>query len=251
VTVPRGIAAAMAAWLAAWPACGAAAPERVHVHVSAAASLTAPFTAIAAAFEREHPALAVALNFAGTPQLLAQLEAGHAADVLATADEPSMARAAAAGRTAGAPVLFASNRLAVLVRAGNPKGIRSAADLARDDLRVALCAPAVPAGRYAREALHRAGIAVRSLSDEPSVKALAAKIALGELDAGIGYVTDARAPGLEAVALGVPAEAVPRAGYPIAVLAAGGQRDAAAAFVAFVSGDRGRAILREHGFEVP
>jgi molybdate transport system substrate-binding protein len=139
--------------------------------------------------------------------------------------------------------------LAIVVAEGNPKNVRALADLARADLAVALCGPAVPAGRYAREALQKAGVEVRSRSDEPSVKALVAKIELLELDAGIAYVTDVR--GARVTGIEIPAEHDVVAAYPIAVLSGGEPRAGAESFVAFVLSDAGRRILAEHGFGLP
>jgi len=53
------------------------------VRVFAAASLTAPFEAIARAYEQQQPGLVVELNFAGTPQLVLQIREGAAVDVFA------------------------------------------------------------------------------------------------------------------------------------------------------------------------
>jgi molybdate transport system substrate-binding protein len=235
--------------LLAVAACGgpsaSSAADATPLRVFAAASLTAPFQAIAAAFERQVPGHRVELNCAGSPQL----REGAAADVFASADHPNMAKVVAMGATALPPVEFAHNQLAIVVRAGNPRQVRGLADLARPDLEVALCAPEVPAGKYARQALAAAGITVRSVSDEPSVKAIVGKVQLGELDAGIVYATDTRARGVEAVT--VPREDNVVASYPIAVLGRGGNRAGGEAFVAFVASEAGRALLAQHGFGLP
>ncbi|MFO1029563.1 MAG: molybdate ABC transporter substrate-binding protein [Planctomycetota bacterium] len=229
------------------PQAAAAAPTPLRVF--AAASLTASFQAIAAAFEQQQPAHRVELNFAGTPQLVLQLREGADADVFASADVPNMTKVQELGAVVDAPVEFVRNQLVIVVRAGNPKAVRGLADLARADLTVALCGPEVPAGKYARQVLQGAGVAVRSVSDEPSVKAVVAKVQLGELDAGLVYATDVGVPGVEAVAL--PAEHNVVASYPIAVLGRGRNRAGAVAFVAFVRSDAGRAILQKHGFVLP
>src|SRR5688572_21669274 len=97
--------------------------------VSAAASLTAAFGEIAAAFEDANPGTDVRLNFAGSPALVQQILEGAPVDVFAAADERSMERVVAAGEAAGAPRVFARNRLGILVERGNPKGIGGLADL--------------------------------------------------------------------------------------------------------------------------
>lgn len=219
------------------------------LRVFAAASLTASFQAIAAAFEQQHPGHRVELHFAGTPQLVLQLREGASADVFASADVPNMTKVQDLGAVVDPPVEFARNQLVIAVRAGNPKGVRGLADLARADVQVALCGPEVPAGKYARQMLQGAGIEVRSVSDEPSVKAVVTKVQLGELDAALVYATDVGVSGVEGVAL--PATANVVASYPIGVLDRGDNRVGAARFVAFVCSDAGRSILRQHGFLLP
>lgn len=234
-------------------ACGEQAPVGANapavVRVFAAASLNAPFEAVARAFEAAHPGQSVELHFAGSPALVLQLREGAACDVFASADAANMQRVVDAGGAAGAPVPFASNRLSIAVRAGNPQGVAGLADLARADLKVALCGPEVPAGKYAREALRKAGVTVVSRSDEANVKALVAKVHLGELDAGIVYATDTRLAGVAGIAL--PAEHDVVASYPITVIKSSANHGGGACFLEFVRGPVGQAILREHGFGPP
>lgn len=232
-------------------ACGsgdsAAAPRRVVVF--AASSLTAAFEALATGFEQRHPGVDVELHFAGTPQLVLQLREGAQASVFAAADEVSMQRVVAAGQAAAAPSTFAHNRLAIVVPADNPQAIAGLADLVRPGLRVALCGPEVPAGRYAREALARAGVALHSVSDEPSVTAVVAKVQLGELDAGIVYRTDTRDPGVTGIDLAAAHDVV--AEYPIAALTNGPAADLAGAFVGYVCSADGARVLAGFGFRGP
>jgi len=218
------------------------------VRVFAASSLTAPLEAMAERFEASPGGGPVDLHFAGTPTLLLQLDAGARADVLAPADSLHMARAEASGHVRGAPATLARNGLGIVVAAGNPRGVRGLGDLADPELRVALCGPAVPAGRYARAALARAGVEVRSVSDEPNVRALVAKVALGELDAAIAYATDARGSGGAVELVPIAPEHSVAATYPIALV---GDGDAGAAFLAFACSPGGAAILVEHGFLAP
>lgn len=217
--------------------------------VFAASSLTASFEALATEFERRHDGVDVDLHFAGTPQLVLQLREGAPADVFAAADTTNMQKVVDGGLAAGAPVTFAHNGLAIVVPAGNPRGIASLADLANPDLRVALCGPEVPAGRYARQALAAAGVEVRSRSDEPNVKALVGKVRLGELDAGIVYRTDTRDPGVAGVAVAAAHDVV--ATYPMVAVARAAAPDLAAAWIAFVRSADGVRVLAEFGFQAP
>jgi molybdate transport system substrate-binding protein len=123
------------------------------VSVFAAASLVEAFRAAGEELRARHPRLTVQFNFAGSSALVHQIEQGAPADVFASADEASARRLADAGLFRGPPSIFAQNRLAIAVPSGNPKRIAGLADLARPGLVVALCAPAVPAGRGAAHLL--------------------------------------------------------------------------------------------------
>ncbi|HKE02363.1 MAG TPA: molybdate ABC transporter substrate-binding protein [Planctomycetota bacterium] len=225
----------------------AARPTPARVLVFAAASLAGPFEEI----KKGHADLGIDFQFAGTPQLVAQIQQGAPADVLASADEPNMKKVVDGGLAAEAPRVFARNELQIVVEPKNPKKIASLADLARADLRVALCAAEVPAGRYAREALAKAGVKVSPVSEEPNVKALVSKVALGEIDAGIVYVTDVKAAKDKVAGVAIPPEQNVRATYPIARMRDAKNADGAKAFVELVLSEEGRKILESYGFQRP
>ena len=229
-------------------ACREAPPARERAVVFASASLSAAFEALGREFERLHPGAQIELHVAGTPRLVLQVREGAPVDVFASADEPNMARVVATGMTLAEPVVFARNHLTIVTPPGNPEGVRGLPDLARADLRVVLCAPEVPAGRYARQALERAGVGVTSLSDEPSVQAVLSKVRLGEVDAGIVFVTDA-GDGVEAVPIAREHDVVGTC--PIVLLDAGGGPAVGRAFVDFVRSPAGQDLLRRYGFADP
>jgi molybdate transport system substrate-binding protein len=208
--------------------------------VFAAASLAEAFRALGRPAE---------FQLAASSTLVVQIEQGAPADVVATADEPTMQRLVA-GQLALEPRLFARNSLEIAVEAGNPKGIQGLADLARPDLLVVLAAPEVPAGRYAREALAAAGVQVKPRSLEENVKAVLTKVLLGEADAGIVYRTDVLAAGPKVTGVAIPASA-PQATYWIAVLRGARRPEAARAFAAHVLSPEGRAVFARFGFASP
>lgn len=231
-------------------ACGGA--DRRHVAtVFAASSLTEAFQELAAAFESEHPEIEIRLHFAGTPQLVLQLREGARADLFASADRHQMEEARRNDSVRGESVVFARNELVIVTESGNPHRVESLADLARSDLRVLLCGPSVPAGRYARELIDRAAVDVRPVSEEPNVKSVIQKIALGEADVGLVYRTDAAAAGDEVASVEIPVGQNVEATYPIASVGEGDADSAAGRFLAFALSDAGRSILGEHGFLAP
>lgn len=218
------------------------------VTVSAAASLTAPFGMIGDELTAASAGAGeVTFSFDSSSTLAAQIIDGAPADVFAAADEASMTRLVDAGLIVGEPRVFARNELAIVVKAGNPTGIASLADLASADV-VALCGEDVPCGRYAAEVLDQAGVAIPTdrITRGQNAKATLAAVAAGDADAGIVYATDIVGADVEAVA--IPAEVNVIADYPIAVVADAADPTSAEAFVAFVLGPGGQAILADAGF---
>jgi molybdate transport system substrate-binding protein len=221
------------------------------VLVSAAASLTDAFEEIATAFEVANPGVNVVLNLAGSSALREQILEGAPADVFASANMINMDKVVAAGEVAGEPAVFAHNLLEIAVPAGNPAGITGLSDLSRDELLIGLCAEGVPCGDFARIALARAGVVPAVDTNEPDVRALLTKIELGELDAGITYVTDVASADGAVSGVEIPEADNVVAEYPIAVLSNAPNHAAAEAFVAFVLSNDGQTILRDYGFAAP
>lgn len=218
--------------------------------VFAAASLTEAFEELAERFEARHPEVEVVLNHGGSAALAQQVIAGAPADVFAAASEAPMADLADAGLAADATV-FATNTLQLAVPAGNPAGIAGLDDLARDELRIALCDERVPCGSAAVDLLALEGVDAAPDTLESDVKAVLTKVALGEVDAGLVYRTDVRAAGsqVEGVEVAAAASVVNR--YPIAVLDGAPHPVAADAFAEFVTGPDGRDVLDRLGFGAP
>jgi molybdate transport system substrate-binding protein len=218
--------------------------------VFAAASLTEAFEELAVRFEELNPSVEVALNFGGSAGLAQQIAEGAPADVLAAAAEPPMRALVGAG-LATDPVVFATNSLALVVPAGNPAGVAGLDDLARAELRVALCDPSVPCGAASATLLDAERVAATPDTLESDVKAVLTKVSLGEVDAALVYRTDVLAAGDAVERIDVPAAASVVNRYPIAAVAGSAHADAAVGFIALVTGDAGREVLDRLGFGAP
>jgi molybdate transport system substrate-binding protein len=219
--------------------------------VSAAASLQAAFTDIKAAFELAYPDVTVTVNFGASSTLAQQIKDGAPVDVFASADEANMAKVSDARLLSDQPTLFATNSLEIIVRKGNPTKISVLSDLSRSGLIYVTCAPEVPIGKYGAQVLQKAGVTVKPASLEPDVKGIVTKVTSGEADAGIVYATDITATNGAADGVPIPAEINVTAKYPIAPIATSTHTEAAAAWIAFVAGANGQAILQSYGFKAP
>ena len=234
------------------------------VTVFAAASLAESLPAVAAAFEAENPGVEVVFNFAGSQTLRTQLEHGAAADVFASANWEHMASVKRAELLGNTPEYFAANRLVVATPAGST-AVQTLEDLARPGVSIAVAAEEAPAGAYTQQALDllsgaadfpdRFAEATRAnvVTKETNVRAVAQKVALGEVDAGLIYETDAAAAQYAGAfrLIEIPLQFNPAGQYPIASLARAAHPEAAQAFIAFVQSDAGQGILREYGFAPP
>jgi molybdate transport system substrate-binding protein len=247
------LAAVLAATALGLAACGgggsggSGGQSPAEIKVFAAASLTAAFTELGRRYTAAQ-GTKVTFNFAGSQALATQIGQGAPADVFASADLDNMAKVK---DLVGTPQSLASNRLAIVVEQGNPKGIRTLDDLAGGDVKVVLAAGEVPAGRYAKQVLDRAGVKVTPVSQEDNVKAVVAKVSLGEADAGIVYVTDVAAGGARVEGVDIPREQNVVATYPIATVKAGKAQDAAQAFMDLVLSGQGQQVLHRYGFLPP
>jgi molybdate transport system substrate-binding protein len=241
-------AALLLAACAGDPGQGSGAGEPGELRVFAAASLTAAFTELGRRYTEANGGTRVTFNFAGSQALATQLGQGAPADVFASADTTNLDKVK---DLVGTPRSFASNRLQIVVEQGNPRHVTGLEDLAGRDLKVVLAAPDVPAGRYARQALDRAGVRVQPVSQEDNVKAVVTKVSLGEADAGIVYVTDVAAGGDRIQGVDIPRDQNVTAIYPIATVEASRARDKAQAFLDLVLSAEGQQVLRRHGFLPP
>jgi molybdate transport system substrate-binding protein len=221
-------------------------PTDPPVVVFAAASLTEAFEEILTATDRD-PGTSVTFNFGSSSDLARSIEDGSPAEVFASADELTMDGLVEQGLVEDVQI-FATNRLAIAVELDNPQDIHDLEDL-DGDVALALCAPEVPCGRYAREVLDRAGVDIEPRSLEPDVKAVLTRVALGEVDAGIVYESDVMASD-DVSGVSIPDDVNVVASYPIALVGSG-SGDAARAFYELVLSKRGSDILERHGFDAP
>jgi molybdate transport system substrate-binding protein len=223
--------------------------------VLAASSLTEAFGRLGADFEEAHGGVTVRFSFGPSDGLAQQIQAGSPVDVFASAS-PVWMDAVARDPGVDHRVDFARNRLVIITPSDDPAHIGSLADLARPGVKLVLAAEGVPAGEYARQVFTNAGIANAAIanvvSNEEDVKGVVQKVALGEADAGVVYVTDvtpAVRSKLREIAIPVAVNVV--ATYPIAVVSTSDHASVATQFVRDVASAHGQQVLASFGFLPP
>ena len=220
------------------------------VTVFAAASLKESFTAIGKDFEQANPGTTVTFSFGSSSGLAQQIIQGAPADVFASASQKNMQQVVDAGAAAD-PTPFVKNVLEIAVPKDNPGKVTGLQDLARPGVKVALCQPQVPCGDLAQQVLAKAQVAVTPATLEADVKATLTKVQLGEVDAGLVYVTDVKASAGEVSGVRIPGDVNLATTYPIAALSSSKNADLAKAFVQYVLSGAAQAELTEAGFETP
>ena len=230
--------------------------------VLAAASLIESFTELGKMFETQNPGVKVSFNFAGSQQLAQQLDQGAGADVFASASPKYMDAAVTSKRVNKVDAkTFVKNRLVVIFPKDNPAGLKALTDLANPGLKLDLADKSVQVGQYALDFLDKAvkdpgfdpqfkvNVVKNVVSYEDNVKSVLTKVSLGEVDAGIVYVTDITAAAAAKVGkLDIPDALNIIATYPIAPISDSKNADLAKAFVALVLSPEGQQVMAKYGF---
>jgi len=219
--------------------------------VFAAASLTSSFEQLGKSFEDSHDGVDVEFNFAGSSDLVAQIQSGAPADVFASADDANMEKLTAEDLQGSDPELFATNTLEIATPPDNPADVQSLEDLADPDLNLVVCAPEVPCGAAAQSVAEVGGVTLEPDSEEQSVTDVLGKVTSGEADAGLVYVTDVIAAGDDVQGIDFPESESAVNNYPIATVADSENADLAQEFVDLVLGDEGQQVLADAGFGQP
>ena len=227
-----------------------------------AASLKGVLDAAKAAYEAANPGTKLTISTDSSSALETKIEQGAPADVFLSADTTNPKKLVDKGLAAGDPLTFAGNKLTIVVPTDNKAGIKTPADLARSGVKVIAAGDEVPITKYATQLVANlakeagypadfaAAYAANTVSKEDNVKAVVAKVELGEGDAGIVYVTDAKA-STKVKTVDVPDSANVPATYAGVVVKAARDAAAAKAFLDWFAGPGGQAILSSFGFLPP
>jgi molybdate transport system substrate-binding protein len=239
--------------LCAVPYLAAAEAPAETVHVFAAASTKDAVEEIARAF-KEETGIAVDVTPAASSTLAKQIDKGADADLFLSADE-DWADFLSDRKLVEKRRDLLGNRLAVVTPADSKRKLSELADLTDPGVKqLALGGPAVPAGRYARQALEKAGVWDKvkdRVVEAGDVRAALAFVVKGEVDAGVVYVTDAAAAGDKVhAAFVVPNDLHKPIRYPLVLLKRDAIKPEAKRLYDYLAGDKAAAVFRKAGFAV-
>ncbi len=234
----------------------------VDVTIYAAASLKGALDATKPVYESSHPGVTLTISTDASSALETKIEQGAPADVFLSADTTNPKKLVDANLTVGPAVDFAGNKLTVIVPSTNPAKITTPADLAKPAVKVIAAGDAVPITKYANQAVanlarepgypadYEAAYRKNIVSKEDNVKAVVAKLELGEGDGAIVYVTDANA-STKVTNVDIPPTANVVATYAGVVVKPSPNPTDAQAFLTWFAGPDGQAILSGLGFLPP
>ena len=254
----RGVSGLLLVGLLILAGCAGQAPP-TQLIVFGASSLKAALDQVKAQYEASHQGTTVTMSTGASSALRTQIEQGAHVDLFLSADATNPQALVDAGSSDGGAEPFASNVLTIVVPAGNPAGIASSLDLARYGTRIVAAGADVPITRYAEQAVAKlaalpgyppdfvAAYEANVVSREDDVGAVTSKIDLGEGDAAIVYVTDAKTAGLQTV--DIPANANIVASYNGVVLKGSTNTVAAHTLFDWIKGTDGQKILTDLGFQ--
>ena len=234
----------------------------VELTVYGASSLKGALDAVKTAYATVAPGVTLTIATDASSTLRTQIEQGAPADVFLSADQTNPKALVDAGLADGPAVDFAGNLLTVIVPTANPGAIATPADLAEPGAKIIAAGEDVPITKYATQVVAKlaaqpgypagfvAAYDANVVSKEDNVKAVVAKIELGEGDAAIVYVTDAKA-STKVKTIEIPAAANVPATYAGLVVKASPHAAAAHAFLTWLAGPDGQKVLAGFGFLPP
>ena len=231
-------------------ASGSGAPQKAtgELKVLAAASLKASFTEIGTQLEKDNPGLHVTFDFQGSQTLVSSLSEGNEADVLATADEPTMNKVVEQ-KLVGERTEFATNVPTLIVPKGNPANVKGI-DSSLDNAKLVVCVDTAPCGHAAKELAKAYNVTLNPVSEEQKVTDVRTKVESGEADAGVVYKTDAVAAKDKVDEISIDNKGVVNH-YPIAQTAKPSNPEAAQVFINAITSKSGQDILAKYGFGKP
>jgi len=249
---------------AASPSTASTAPSAATAELTiyAASSLKSALDKARTEYEAANPGTRLVISTDASSALETKIEQGAPADVFLSADTANPQKLVDKALASKSLTNFAKNKLTVIVPKDNPAKIQTPADLANAGIKVIAAGDAVPITKYADQLVgnlakqpgypadfvdaYNANIASR----EDNVGAIVAKVGMEQGDAAIVYMTDANAQA-DVAPVDVPPDANVIATYAGAVVKSSANPSASNAFLTWLAGPDGQAVLSGFGFLPP
>lgn len=234
---------------------------------------------LVAGFERMHPELRGHIFYETLPPgiLRRQMVAGGTLTLgnLTISVRPDVYHAGArvvgemvAQKQVESSVAYATNQLEIMVRAGNPKNIRSLRDLGRDDVRLSMPNPEWEGvARQVADCIRKSGgeeLLTRIMETKRKAgtaylthihhRQTPMRIMKGESDAGVTWTSEVQfqeSTGNPITGVKIPERENVIATYAAGVVAGAPHREAAREWVAYLTSAEAQAIYRKYGFGPP
>lgn len=227
--------------------------QQVSITVSAAASLTEAMEEIKKLYAEENPNTEITYTFGSSGSLQQQIEQGAPVDVFMSAATKQMdALREKELMTEDTVKNLLLNRV-VLIEKKDAGLVNDFKDLADGRVKkIALGEPkSVPVGQYAEEIINFLDIKDKV---EPKsvygrdVKEVLTWVETGNVDVGVVYETDAEVSEKVSIVAYAPENSHKPVVYPVGVVKATKNADAAKEFIEFLSGDKAMAAFEKIGF---
>lgn len=256
----RIFAVVIAALVLATSACHA--QESKELTVFTAASLTGAFTELGQMYKNETD-INVVFNFDGSQVLRTQVENGAYADIFVSANTKQMNLMRNEGFMNNSSItVFTRNKPVIVVPKDNPARIQNISDLAKPGIKIVIGTKDVPIGDYTLQILAKLAndsafgpeftkkVMANVVSNETNVNYVTSKVALGEADAGVAYVSDiTKNLSSRITKIEIPDKYNVIATYSMGILKQSKYTAQAQGFIELVRSDKGIAILEKYGFE--
>ena len=228
--------------------------EKTEILVAAAASLEYAYEdELIPMFEEQNPDITVSGTYDSSGKLQTQIEEGMEADVFMSAATKQMDSLTEEGMIEEDSVTdLLENKIVLITSADSQLELSSFEDITKADT-IAIGDPAsVPVGQYSEEALTNLGLwdqVLAKASLGTNVTEVLNWVAEGSAQAGIVYATDAATTDKVKVVAEAPEDSLAEpAIYPVGIVSASENKEAAEKFVEFLKSDEAIQIFEDYGF---
>ena len=225
------------------------------ITVMPAASLTDAFTEIATKFNEQYPDVKVNFSFDSSGTLAKQIKEGANADVFVSAAMKQMNTLNDAGLMDSDSIAkLLENKVVLIKGKDSTLDIQSFEDVGTDKVKmIAIGNEDVPVGQYTETIFTNLGIwdVVKAKANlATNVRQVLDWVATGNAECGVVYATDAAIEDNVTVITEAPEGSCDPVIYPMGIVKASTQKDAAKAFTEFLKTKDAQDILTKYGFTI-